>query len=994
MRLNSRPLSLILGVLLPVAVVLAPPQEGVARDDDVRTWMQPTPLPGRQPTTPIAPESVIPEDATRPRSQPVLVAAANGASLLCSAWRAGDLDQLELHATRPASPDAPRHARELLKAPVELLDPVATRDAQGRLVIAWTELVDGLPRIVVGLDADGSSAQPRPATRSLQPEGNAALALHRGRVWLAWESESTPPAGRPARRQIFIAPLDDDGAIATEPLRIGDGDAADREPTLASAPDALWIAWSRCDGADREIVARPFAAERAHFGDPIVVSNDPIADDRHVALAIAPDGTPWLAWDRIEITHRGAPAPAELSPRRFEERLDVSVRCACIRASAVLRPQSPQPGVPPGMVPGAALFSTGGGQPQLAFDVAGRLWITYRALEQLPLPNGVTYYGFPLLLHHLGPEGWSPPLALTPSAGPNEAGAIVADGDGVVVACQVDHRFDRNARARREIPASLQKLVAPRGVTFSWWVGPASIAIGRADATSPPGTPPLIRAPDSTKLPPARSFLAPAASNDPYVNGSAHFEVARDKQRFVAWYGDLHRHSSISRCSRGVEPTPTDRWSDGRDLFASDFMALTDHDGALDPASWWLLDKLGWASGAPGFVPLLGYEWSTNTFGHVNVIRAGRMDLPANADDEWPTLHRQLDPTQALVIPHHPADAIFPSDFDDLDDDVTRLIELFQACRGNFEFDGCFLQSSRAVSAGSFAHDALARGRRFGFIASTDHGYGASWAGVLAEKLDRASLFAALRARRTFAATAKGLFVDFRVADALMGEETTLQGPATITLRARGTAPLADVALFRNGERFREATPLAPLPANRYAPVLLHVECGARKSAETAALTVTTADDASFVVWDGAPARRRAAPPLRFRVASDDPRRATLSGTAGSDDARAKLHWYCVGDAPLTFTTTGGALAGGARTSVAQLLATPFCGTFADGTAFTIRLDVRDARIDLAHGLDPADFRVEWNDPDPPRGRSWYYARFIQTDGEIAWSSPIFVTRE
>jgi hypothetical protein len=39
-----------------------------------------------------------------------------------------------------------------------------------------------------------------------------------------------------------------------------------------------------------------------------------------------------------------------------------------------------------------------------------------------------------------------------------------------------------------------------------------------------------------------------------------------------------------------------------------------------------------------------------------------------------------------------------------------------------------------------------------------------------------------------------------------------------------------------------------------------------------------------------------------------------------------------------------------------------------------------------------AQFLVE--DPEPPPGESWYYARVIQKDGAMAWSSPVWVTVE
>jgi hypothetical protein len=42
------------------------------------------------------------------------------------------------------------------------------------------------------------------------------------------------------------------------------------------------------------------------------------------------------------------------------------------------------------------------------------------------------------------------------------------------------------------------------------------------------------------------------------------------------------------------------------------------------------------------------------------------------------------------------------------------------------------------------------------------------------------------------------------------------------------------------------------------------------------------------------------------------------------------------------------------------------------------------------------DFEVDWEDPQPAAGRadvSYYYLRAVQADGEVAWSSPVWVRR-
>ena len=40
------------------------------------------------------------------------------------------------------------------------------------------------------------------------------------------------------------------------------------------------------------------------------------------------------------------------------------------------------------------------------------------------------------------------------------------------------------------------------------------------------------------------------------------------------------------------------------------------------------------------------------------------------------------------------------------------------------------------------------------------------------------------------------------------------------------------------------------------------------------------------------------------------------------------------------------------------------------------------------------EYKGEWTDPKPQAGTHYYYIRVLQTDGEIAWASPMWVTRK
>src|SRR5262249_12311628 len=158
-----------------------------------------------------------------------------------------------------------------------------------------------------------------------------------------------------------------------------------------------------------------------------------------------------------------------------------------------------------------------------------------------------------------------------------------------------------------------------------------------------------------------------------------------------------------------------------------------------------------------------GFEWSTRAFGHFNVVLRERDDgvVSPKGDASRPeTLWQRLREGHALTIPHHSAMTRRANDWDHYDPRFMRVAEIYQSDHGGCEVKGGFRQSRDGCTAGRFVQDALARGLELGLVASTDHGRGAAYAGVLAERLDRESIFDALYARRCFAATTKGMLVD------------------------------------------------------------------------------------------------------------------------------------------------------------------------------------------------------------------------------------------
>ena len=152
------------------------------------------------------------------------------------------------------------------------------------------------------------------------------------------------------------------------------------------------------------------------------------------------------------------------------------------------------------------------------------------------------------------------------------------------------------------------------------------------------------------------------------------------------------------------------------------------------------------------------------------------------------------------------------TDWRDNDRLVEPVVEIYQGDRYNYECEAAprgvlppeLVPSGRTgfepLYPKGFVWNALAKGYRFGFESSSDHiSTHASYAMVLVEQPGRQALLESLRARRCYAATDNILLV-VKCGGHLMGEEFTLAGKPTLEIQARGTAPIAKLAIVRNNQ--------------------------------------------------------------------------------------------------------------------------------------------------------------------------------------------------
>jgi len=212
------------------------------------------------------------------------------------------------------------------------------------------------------------------------------------------------------------------------------------------------------------------------------------------------------------------------------------------------------------------------------------------------------------------------------------------------------------------------------------------------------------------------------------------------------------------------------------------------------------------------FVIFPGYEWQGDaTHGDHNVFFYSGHP-PIFRSRTLPELYAEIRRLnlRAMAIPHHTAYlvGVRGKDWSVHDEDISPFAEMF-SWHGSSESDEELIGLRRnwhmgpGVSGGTIC-DALDRGIRIGIIASNDSHYGvagvhgAGLMGCYAESLTRTSLWEAFRSRRVYGVTGDRIELDFTVEGAVMGSEIAHPGAVQTLTRVRGCDALDRIELLRN----------------------------------------------------------------------------------------------------------------------------------------------------------------------------------------------------
>jgi hypothetical protein len=437
-------------------------------------------------------------------------------------------------------------------------------------------------------------------------------------------------------------------------------------------------------------------------------------------------------------------------------------------------------------------------------------------------------------------------------------------------------------------------------------------------------------------------------------------------------FGDLHRHTHLSRCAGAKDGTILDAYRYARGPGGLDFVAITDHFQHMRPWSWWRSKRDAIRYHAPGsLVVFSAVERVRAKRGHYNDVYLDPEEVDFDPET-WlrpPARFAPAAPEHVISIPHMMSiDDGTGFDWNEFQEDRTRLFEIYQGKRGSYEGAGLPYEADDGVEERAALVRGFERGAQFGLVAASDHvSCGTSFAGVHATELTRAAVFAALRERHTFAATARRA-VDARLGTLGMGEAGDPGGDASFTVRLPGRSGegLAYVELVRNG-----------------------VTCARRAGASDAESWVVTLRRAPLASrgrltvgieggrFTGATPRRGVSSGLELEAV--EPEEVRLARTEFVQvDLALEIRWDEGAAEPALDFTAADASVRVPRDSVEP------------GRSRTLDVDGLRA-LAWRQGAPLGDVPGEVSFEVDARPGDAYYARIAWTDGEMAWTSPIRV---
>ncbi len=644
------------------------------------------------------------------------------------------------------------------------------QDRAGRVWVAWSAQVAGnFDLYARAWDGKRWSSVERLTDAPGSDIYHALASDRQGNLHLAWQSSR---AGNfDIYRKMF------DGKSWSRETPVSADPANEWEPALAASPDgAVTLLWDTYAKGSYDVVARTW---RGGALGPLVAIAETGAFEARPSARYDSQGRLWIAWEEGD-WNWGKDYGMDIPESGRGLLVRRQVRVGVLAGGRMIEPIEALSVALPEDFRQAFLH------PRLRLDSAGNPWVFFRYRVNLPQNRAE---GGNRAVWRMGASRyqggrWIPMIPFPEGQGRIDASmAVEASRDGhLYLAAATDSRRWSGAPADQDLyfTAILAGASAPE---------PALGPIRRAQEA-----PPVSHAREAEDVRRARAYRAA-------VDGST-LRIVR---------GDLHRHTDIS-WDGNRDGSLHDAYRYALDAAAFDYLGVCDHQaGNMIPYNWWMIQKaVDLFTIRDRFIPVYSYERSLSyPNGHRNVLFAVRgrpvLAIPEaerRGEEGAAKLYEYLRRMGGVTTSHTSATGM-GTDWRDSDAEVEPVVEIYQGYRRNYEGP----QTPRAPTAREAARfsdgyvwNAWAKGIKLGVQSSSDHvSTHISYAAFYVDRMERAAILEAAKARRSFAAT-DNLVIDFRMGGHFMGASFAADRPQAIQAHVAGTAPIARVDLIRGRE--------------------------------------------------------------------------------------------------------------------------------------------------------------------------------------------------
>ena len=464
--------------------------------------------------------------------------------------------------------------------------------------------------------------------------------------------------------------------------------------------------------------------------------------------------------------------------------------------------------------------------------------------------------------------------------------------------------------------------------------------------------------------------------------------IHQSAPEYRTFWGDLHGQTRETVGTGSIE----DYFAYARDVAAVDACAHSGNDFQITREVYDELRDNSERFHEPGkFITFHGYEWSGNT-------RAGG-DHNVYYFDDGPlrrSSHTEVEDKSDADTDCYPVNRLYEANAGRDDVLITPHIG---GRRASLEYHDPELEPAIEIASQWgrfewFAREALERGMKVGFIGGSDdhsgrpgwsaptlahHGVRGGLTAYLAADLTREAIWDALRSRRVYGTSGPRILLDVTVNGQPMGSELISNEAPVIKVAVIGAGPLDTVEL-RRGQETIHTESLLPEPGPTEPIRVRFAWRGARNR-----------DRSRNLNWTGGVTVTGGSILSAMNHAVDSP----LDGVYYQDAERALWKSHTCGDWDGVILDLDGDADTRLRFAAPTMSFDLTLGVLAAGsvrhTGPLLEQQVLVQRISSVEGLRNTAFTVA--DADCAPGMNPYWIWVTQADGELAWSSPIFVTR-